>query len=454
MRKSREEALQSANEILSYIEKETLTPREQQKIVEDSIYNFTHYVNEAILKHRKSVSNDYSVVEWKGEGAVFRDTKGDEYIDCLGGYGVFLLGHRHPNVVNAVKKQLDRYALHSQELIDPLRGYLSKLVAAITPGDLQHTYLVNCGTEANEMALKLARLATGKKYFISTVNGFHGKTMGSLSASGKAMFREPYMPLVPGFTHVAYGDADATETTIQNLIATGETVAGIIVEPVQGEGGVNLPPADYFKRLREICDKYECLLIVDEVQTGMGRTGTLFGMDHYGVTPDIMTLGKALGGGVMPIAAMVARDHLWDKMEDNPFLLGSSTFGGNPLCCAAAIAGIKTILEEDIPKQAKEKGEYILNRLKTIQQQYPQVLKEVRGLGLLIGMEFTSNELGYVCAKLLFNDHILVSGTINNARVIRLEPPAVISYDQLDVVLQAIEKHVAQLAKQVEEVTV
>ncbi|MGM9985839.1 MAG: putrescine aminotransferase [Bacillaceae bacterium] len=452
MRKNKEEVLQDANEILSYIEKDTLTPEEQQKIVEDSIYNFTHFVNEAILKHRKSVSSDYSVVEWNGEGAVFRDTKGDEYIDCLGGYGVFLLGHRHPNVVNAVKKQIDRYALHSQELVDPLRGYLSKLVAAITPGDLQHTYLVNCGTEANEMALKLARLATGKKYFISTVNGFHGKTLGSLSASGKAMFREPYMPLVPGFTHVAYGDSEATETAIKNLIATGETVAGIIVEPLQGEGGVNLPPADYFKRLREICDKYGCLLIVDEVQTGMGRTGTLFGMDHYDVVPDIMTLGKAFGGGVMPIAAMVARDHLWDKMEENPFLLGSSTFGGNPLCCAASIAAIKTIIEEDIPNQAKEKGEYILNRLHELQGKYPTVLKEVRGLGLLIGMEFTSNELGYTCAKLLFNDHILVSGTINNARVIRLEPPAVISYEQIDTVLNALEKNIAILSKQVEEV--
>uniref|UniRef100_UPI0038B2E754 putrescine aminotransferase n=1 Tax=Gottfriedia luciferensis TaxID=178774 RepID=UPI0038B2E754 len=454
MRKSKEEVLRDANDILSYIEKQTLTEAEQKKIIHDSVYNFTHYVNEAILKHRKSVSNDFSVVEWKGEGAVFYDTKGDEYIDCLGGYGVFLLGHRHPNVVNAVKSQIDRYALHSQELVDPLRGYLSKLVAAITPGDLQHTYLVNCGTEANEMALKLARLATGKKWFISMENGFHGKTLGSLSASGKAMFRTPYMPLVPGFQHVAFGDAEAVEKAIHHLIGTGETVAGVIVEPMQGEGGVNLAPEGYFQRLREICDKYECLLIVDEVQTGMGRTGKLFGMDHYGVVPDIMTLGKAFGGGVMPIAAMVAKDELWDKMEENPFLLGSSTFGGNPLCCAASIAAIKTILEEDIPGQAEAKGEYILDRLKKIQSEHPEVLKDVRGLGLLIGMEFTTNELGYTMAKYLFNEKILVSGTINNATVIRLEPPAVISYEQLDVVLDAIERNIALLANEMNEVTV
>ncbi|CEH28958.1 putrescine--2-oxoglutarate aminotransferase [Aneurinibacillus migulanus] len=448
MRKTNQETLQAAEEILNFIEKKNLQPEEQRKIVDDSIYNFTNFVTEAILKHRKSVSTDFSVVEWEGEGAVFRDTKGDEYIDCLGGYGVYLLGHRHPKVVNAVKSQIDRYALHSQELVDPLRGYLSKLVAYITPGDLQHTYLVNCGTEANEMALKLARLSTGKKWFISTEKGFHGKTFGSLSASGKAAFREPYHPLVPGFQHVKYGDADAVEAAIYNLISVGETVAGVIVEPIQGEGGVNVPPADYFPRLREICDKYECLLIVDEVQTGMGRTGKMFGMDHFNVVPDIMTLGKAFGGGVMPIAAMVAKRKHWGKMEENPFLLGSSTFGGNPLCCSAAIAGIKTIIEEEIPRQAAEKGDYILKRLREIQSQFPDMLKEVRGVGLLIGMEFSTNEIGYELAKQLFGEKILVGGTLNNATVIRIEPPAVISYEQIDTVLNAIERNLGALAKE------
>lgn len=446
--KTREESLALATEILELIESETLTIEQKKKIIEDSVSNFTNHVTKAILTHRKSVSHDFSVVEWEDEGAVFRDTMGDEYIDCLGGYGVYLLGHRHPNVVKAVEAQLKRYALHSQEMVDPLRGYLSQLVAAITPGDLQHSYLVNCGTEANEMALKLARLATGKKYFISMEKGFHGKTMGSLSASGKAMFREPYMPLVPGFQHVPYGDADAVEQAIRMLIATGETVAGVIVEPIQGEGGVNVPPADFLPRLREICDQYECLLIVDEVQTGMGRTGTLFGVDHWNVVPDIMTLGKAFGGGVMPIAAMVAKKKWWGKMEDNPFLLGSSTFGGNPLCCAAAIAGIKTILEENIPQVAKEKGDYIMARLETIRSQYPDILTEVRGRGLLIGMEFADNSLGYTLAKTLFGKKILVGGTLNNATVIRLEPPAVISYEQLDYVLACIEEGISQLSKE------
>ncbi|MGO0061440.1 putrescine aminotransferase [Brevibacillus fluminis] len=447
-RKSREESINLASEILGYIESEKLTLEEKKKIVADSVDNFSNYVTKAILAHRKSVSNDFSVVEWEDEAAVFRDTMGDEYIDCLGGYGVYLLGHRHPKVVSAVQAQLNRYALHSQEMVDPLRGYLSKLLAYITPGDLQHSYLVNCGTEANEMALKLARLATGKKCFISTEKGFHGKTMFSLSASGKATFREPYHPLVPGFQHVPYGDADAVEQAIRMLIATGETVAGVIVEPIQGEGGINIPPDHYLPRLREICDKYECLLIVDEVQTGMGRTGTMFGVDHWGVVPDIMTLGKALGGGVMPIAAMVAKKKWWAKMEENPFLLGSSTFGGNPLCCAGAIAGISAILEENIPQIAKEKGDHFMKHLREIQKRYPDVLVDVRGKGLLIGMEFATNELGFTLAKQLFTKKILVGGTINNATVIRLEPPAVMTYEQIDYVLTCIEEGIAQLSKE------
>ncbi|MGC8231006.1 putrescine aminotransferase [Pseudobacillus badius] len=447
MRKSNEEALQIATEILELIESDSLSEEQKEQIIEDSIYNFTHFVNKAILNHRKAASTDFSFVEWEDEKAIFRDTKNREFIDCLGGYGVYLLGHRHPKVVKAVEAQLKRYALHSQELVDPLRGYLSKLVAAITPGDMQYTYFTNSGAEANEMALKLARLSTGKTHFISTVNGFHGKTFGALSSSGKAVFREPYLPLVPGFHHVPFGDAEAMEQAIKQLEATGEKVAGIIVEPIQGEGGINIPPDDYFPRLRDICDEHGCLLIVDEIQTGMGRTGTLFGIDHWKVVPDIMTLGKAFGGGVMPITAMVARPHVWKKMEENPFLLGSSTFGGNPLCCAGAIAGIKTILEENIVEQAREKGDYILEKLAEIQQRYPEVMVAVRGKGLLIGMEFATNEIGFELAKRLFNDQILVGGTLNNATVIRIEPPAVITYEQMDTVIDAIDKHVAHLAK-------
>lgn len=443
MRYANQDVAQEAQRILGYIEKEVLSDEDKQQILADSLENFPRYVTRAILESRKSYADDYAVAEWTDGGAVLKDLYGREYIDCLGGYGVYLFGHRHPRILQAVRHQLEHQALHSQELIDPLRGYLSKLVAMITPGDLQHSYLVNAGTEANEMALKLARLATGKKWFISTEKGFHGKTMGSLSATGKGLFRQPYLPLVPGFQHVPYGSAEAVETAIRQLVLTGETVAGVIVEPIQGEGGVNIPPDDYLPRLRDICDRYECLLIVDEVQTGMGRTGKPFGVDHSGTVPDIMTLGKAFGGGVAPIAAMVTQDRWWGKMEDNPFILGSSTFGGNPLSAAAAISAIHVMVTEDVPGIVAKKGAYLLSRLQAVRQRHPRWLKDVRGRGFLIGLEFPDDATGYQVAKGLFRRQILVGGTLNNSRVIRIEPPYSISEAQMDTVVGALEEVLA-----------
>ncbi len=434
------EARERARRVLSFIERPELDREEYRQIVQDSVANFENHVTRAILDHRKSVSEDYTIVEWSDKGAYFYDTDGNPYLDCLGGFGIYLLGHRHPRVVAAVRAQLDRQALHSQEMVDPLRGYLSQLVAQITPGELQHAYLVNSGTEAVEMALKLARLATGKTWIIAMRQGFHGKTLGSLSATGKGYYRQPYLPLVPGFTHVDYGRPEQVEERIRNLQATGETVAAVIAEPVQGEGGVNVPPDDFWPRLREICDRYDVLLIADEIQTGMGRTGALFGVDHWDVAPDIMTLAKAFGGGVAPIGCMVATKRLWGRMEENPFLLGSSTFGGNPLACAAAIAAIEVTLSDDIPGQARAKGELFLQGLPPLAQRYPEVLREVRGMGLLIGLEFAEDAIGYRVAKELFKHRILVSGTLNNARVVRLEPPAIITEDEIGFVLAALEE--------------
>lgn len=444
---NREAVISESSRIIEMILQDELSLEEKNRVVSDSVENYGEYVNPAILSARKSVSSDFSFVEWEDEGAVFRDTHGVEFIDCLGGFGVYMLGHRNPKVLEVVQAQLSRYALHSQELVEPLRGYLSKLVAMITPGDLQYSFICNGGAEAVEMALKLARLASGKTCFISTVNAFHGKSMGAVSATGKGVYRKPYLPLIPGFQHVEYADPDAMEKAIRNLIAVGETVAGVIVEPIQGEAGIIVPPPGYLPALREICDRYEVLLITDEIQTGMGRTGTLWAVEQVDVVPDILIMGKAFGGGVMPITGIVARKNLWKNMLENPWVLGSPTFGGNPLSCSAAIAAIKYTVEWDIPKMAEEKGNYILNKLATLREQYPSALKDVRGKGLLIGMEFPTDEVGFELAKDLFDQRVLVGGTLNNARVIRIEPPAVISYEQIDTVLNCLEKTLAKLAK-------
>jgi putrescine aminotransferase len=297
-----------------------------------------------------------------------------------------------------------------------------------------------------EGALKLARLHTKRSGVISTIGAFHGKSLGALSATSKSVFREPFLPLVPGFQHVPYGDAKVLEAQIASARYTGEDIGAVILEPIQGEGGVIIPPDDYFPQVRDICDRYGVLLIVDEVQTGLGRTGKMFGIEHYGVTPDIMCLAKPLGGGVMPIGAFISTKEIWQEMIPNPFL-HTTTFGGNPLACAAAIAAINVTLEEHLPEQAAEKGAYFLPKLLDLMSKYENICQEGRGRGLMIGMEFTSNETGYDVAKGLFENGVLVAGTLINAKTIRIEPPLIITKAELDRVLEVLDKVFADVSK-------
>ncbi len=449
MAATKEVALQEAKRILSYIESKELTDEDKERITKDSIENFNNHVNPGWLVYRKSVSTDAACIEWTDTEEHFTDLYGNDFIDCLGGFGIYTCGHRNPEIVKYVKAQLDKYALHSQELVDPLRGYLAKLVSMITPGDLQYCFFTNGGAEAVEMALKLARLATGGRYYISTVGAFHGKSYGAISMGGKAAYREDYLPMIQHVQHVKYGDADAIETAIDNLVTVGETVAAVILEPIQGEAGVQIPPKGYLKRVREICDKYGVALILDEIQTGMGRTGTMWRCEAEDVVPDIMTFGKAFGGGVMPITGIVARPNMWvEKLVENPWILGSPTFGGNPLACAAAIATIKYMLENDIPKQCKEKGDYFMEKLNALMEKYPTVIKEVRGAGLLICLEFPASEVGYAVVKGLFDRHVMTAGTQVNAQSVRIEPPGIISYETIDTVLEKLEEAIIDVKKE------
>jgi putrescine aminotransferase len=446
-------ALEEAKRVVGYIEAETLSDADKKAIHDDSIVNFNENVNPGWLEYRKSVSTDSAFVEWEDDNEVFKDLNGVEFIDCLGGFGIFACGHGNPEIRKTVQAQLNRYSLHSQELVDPLRGYLAKLLAMITPGDLQYSFFCNGGAEAVEMALKLARLATGGRWYISTVGAFHGKSMGAISMGGKGAYREDYIPMVQQVQHVEYGNADATETAIKNLQTVGEKVAAIIVEPVQGEAGVIIPPDGYLKRLREIADKYGVALIFDEIQTGLGRTGTMWRCDHEGVTPDIMTFGKASSGGLVPITGIIARPWTYEKsgvgtgtegkMFDNPWILGSPTFGGNPLACSAFISTIRYMLENDIPGQSKAKGEYYLKGLKKLQDKYPTVLTDFRGAGMLICMEFPEAEVGYEVTKNLFARKVMTAGTLVNAKTVRIEPPITQSYETIDKVLAALDESLA-----------
>lgn len=446
---NKELALKEAKIVVGYIEGAELTKVEKDTIVKDSIRNFNENVNPGWLEYRKSVSTDATFVEWTDSVDHFEDLYGTEFIDCLGGFGIYTCGHRNPAILKTVKAQLDRYALHSQELIDPLRGYLARLTAMITPGDLQYCFFTNGGAEAVEMALKLARLATGGRYYISTTGAFHGKSYGAISMGGKGAYREDYLPMIQQVQHVEYGNAEAMEAAIKNLHTVGEKVAGVIIEPIQGEAGVIIPPTGYLTAVRAICDKYGVAMIVDEIQTGMGRTGTMWRCEVENVTPDIMTYGKAFGGGIMPITGIIARPCMWvDKLIDNPWILGSPTFGGNPLACSAAISTIAYMLENDIPGQAKEKGEYFMVKLEALKEKYPTVLKAIRGAGLLICMEFPEAEVGYAITKGLFERHVMTAGTLVNAKTVRIEPPAVLSHETIDKIMVKLEESIADAKKE------
>jgi putrescine aminotransferase len=438
--------LEASRHWLEVITSSELTGDQKRRVLADTVEDFNSYYNKGFLEYRKSVTEagEHAAVEWDGQGSILRDLMGRRFVDCLGGYGIYSAGIKHPKIVGAVSHQLRRMPLSSQELLDPLRGALAELLGEIAPGDLQYSFFINNGTDAVEGAMKLARLYTGKPGFVSCLGGFHGKSYGSLSLIGKAAYRVAFEPLLQDVFFVEFGDADEVEWELEKAEQIGMGIAAVIAEPVQGEAGAVVPPDDYWPRLREICDRHKVLLIADEVQTCLGRTGTLFGVDHWNVAPDIMCLGKALGGGVMPLSAFISTPKIWSVLEENPFL-HSSTFGGNPLACAAGIAALNVTLEEDLPGQAAVKGLYMLERLKEIQARYPDHLLDVRGLGLLIGLEFVDMEFGYGVAAGLFHRGVLVAGTLLNAKTIRIEPALNIPTALLDEVLGKLDDTMAEL---------
>ncbi len=448
MRLPNDDVLKLSRRYLDLIGGRAMATDEKEAFIAETVDSYEKYVNRGFLTYRKSVTQagQFAALEWSGQGSILTDLLGRQYIDCLGGYGIFSAGINHPKIVKAVQDQMGRMALNSQELLEPWRAGLARLLAAVTPGELGCCFFINNGTDAIEGAIKLARLYTRRNTFISTLGGFHGKSMGSLSLMGKASFREPFERGLQDVRFVPYGDADALDQQMCVLEAVGQLPAAVVLEPVQGEAGGVAPPPGYLQRVREICTRHGSLFIADEIQTGMGRTGTLWGVDHEGVTPDIMCLGKSLGGGVMPLAAFVATPTIWEVMIPNP-IIHSTTFGGNPIACAAGIAAITVTLEEDLPGQARVKGEYLLRELGTLQRKYPHILTGTQGRGLLIGMTFPTDEIGYQCAAGLFKRGVLVAGTYSKARTIRIEPPLGIEQALLGEMLTRLEETFKEIGR-------
>jgi len=333
---------------------------------------------------------------------------------------------------------LDRLPLSSRTFFSAPLADLAERLAAIAPGGLRYTFFCNSGTEAVEGALKIARIASGRTKVVCTVGGYHGKSMGALSATGREVFRKPFEPLVPGFAHVPFNDAEAVAEAID------EDTAAVIVEPIQGEGGILCPSPGYLPALRRICDERGAYLILDEVQTGLARTGAMFACEYWGVVPDIMTLAKALGGGVMPIGAVMSTPTIWQKaFGENP-LVHTSTFGGNPLACAAGLAAIEVIQEEGLVAKARERGAQLLAGLRAVQARFPDALVEARGMGLMLGVEFAVKEVAELTINGMARRGVIAAYTLNNPKVIRFEPPLVITPEQVNQAVQAFDEAVEE----------
>ena len=370
--------------------------------------------------HTSGVYTKRDLTIVRGEGALLWDEQGNEYIDCVGGQGAANVGHAHPKVVQAIHEQALQLISCPEMFYNPQRAALSARLTEIAPGKMERVFLCNSGTEAIEAAFKFSRYTTGRRKIIATMRGFHGRTMGALTATWNKKYREPFMPLVPDFQHVPYNNLERLELTFD------DDTAAVVLEVVQGEGGVHLGTAEFLQGAQELCREHGALLILDEVQTGFGRTGKMFAAEHYGLEPDLLCLAKSIAGG-FPMGAVLIGERVG---ELSPGVHGS-TFGGNPLAAAASLAALDVLEDEALPQRAAELGEYLLDKLREINS---PIIREIRGLGLMIGIEIKQKVAPYLQA--LTARAVLAQPA--GLTVIRLLPPLVISKEQIDRVVDAL----------------
>jgi acetylornithine/LysW-gamma-L-lysine aminotransferase len=383
---------------------------------------------EIVDAEEKIMANTFSKrnrVITRGKGALVWDINGNEYIDCTGSYGVCIVGHCHPRVVEAVKRQVETLIACHASFYNDVRSELLEKLIGLAPKGLDKVFLSNSGAESVECAIKLARKYSGKPEIIAMVGAFHGKTMGALSATWKKKYRVPFMPLVPGFKHVPPNNLEKLREAIT------DKTAAVLVEPVRGEGGVRVPSDDFLPGLREICDEKDVLLIFDEVQTGFGRTGKVFACEHWNVVPDIMCLAKSVAGGI-PMGATFAREEVMSAFQRGEH---SSTFSGNPLVCAAASAAIDVLVEEKLPERAATLGKYFKGKLEGLAEKY-RIVREVRGLGLMLGMEMRFDVYNILLGCM--DQGVLVLDAGRN--VVRFLPPLVIEKEQIDRVIEVLDE--------------
>jgi 4-aminobutyrate aminotransferase len=387
-----------------------------------------------------SLPRAYDLVPARGAGSVVEDVDGNRFLDLNAGIAVTSTGHAHPEVVAAIQRQAEQLLHYSaSDFYLPIYSDVCEELDRIAPfGEDARSFLTNSGTEAVEGAIKLARYATGRQYVIAMLGSFHGRSYGSVSlTASKAKYHAGFGPLLPGVVHTPFGDFEHLEQVVFKRLVPAEEVAAIVVEPILGEGGYVLPPEGWLPYLRELCDRHGILLVADEVQSGMGRTGKMWASEHFGVEPDVVLAGKGIASG-MPLGALIARERLmtWDVGAHG------STYGGNPLSCAAALATLE-LIEGGLIDNARDVGGVLLDGLRQIQTRQPSI-REVRGLGLMIGVAFVDHDTMVAVEQAAFRRGLLVLGCGDD--VVRMCPPLVFRRDQADVALQLFEDAIADVA--------
>jgi putrescine aminotransferase len=400
---------------------------------EDGYYfeKYGEYINSWYMTHLMNMG--IINTGYRAEGATIVDSNGNTFIDCTSGYGIGNVGHNNPVIVKAIIDQLKRKEVNTRPYINKIQIELADLLKSIAPGDLECSYLFNSGSEAIENALKLVRLYKGGKKIISMKDSFHGYTLGALSASGVTSFKKSFEPLLPGFEQVAFGK-------IEELYALNENEVGaILVEPIQHDAGVKIPPREYLKQVRKYCDEKNIILILDEVITGIGKTGYMFASEYFQIVPDILVIGKSLGAGLIPIGAIITRKNLWQRFGLS-FPMSASSYGGNSLACRAAIETIKFLQENNILESVKNKEQLLSDQLNKLKVKYPDIILSINGMGMMFGLKIINKNIASGIVRNMIKSNIIVYQSFGNADIIMVEPALVITVEQISKIIEAFNK--------------
>jgi len=407
----------------------------QEKVIQD----FARYVSPGRVAVYKALG--FAAVPGRREGVRLWDLEGHSYINCHASAGGFNLGHRPPRVVEALRRAMDELDIGDWLLMSEHRAALAKRLAQLTPGDIQYTFFTPSGGEAVDLSIKLARGYTGRPGIISAEKGYHGHTGFAISA-GDPHFNQYFQPLMPGFSKVPFGDVEALEA------AVNEDTAAVILETIPATAGTLIPPDDYFPAVREICDRRGTMLILDEVQVGLGRTGRMWAIDEWDVVPDVLVLGKALSGGVYPISVACYRPYLDTFFQEHPFV-HLSAFGGAELGCVAAMTMLDEITEPGFLTHVQEIGDRLKAGLEQLKADYPHLVVDVRGRGLMIGLELADDRLGPMMSVALAHHGVLALFADLRTSTVQIKPPLIIQSHEVDQVLEAVGRALVLLLRQI-----